>query len=71
MPPKYPLKAESAETSAHDSKFIYYTFLSKKPLYKKPVHFAEKVASKIRNFLGFTQIFKKLFREILCNFDLF
>ena len=25
----------------------------KKPLYKKPVPFAEKVALKIRNFLGF------------------
>ena len=36
-------------------------------IYKKPVPFAEKVAL---NFLCFIQIFKKLFREMLCIFDL-
>ena len=36
-----------------------------------PVPFAEKVAWNIRNFLGFIQIFKKLFKDILCIFDPF
>ena len=40
---------------------LEYTLFSKKPLYNKPVPFAEKITWKIRNFLGLIQIFMKLF----------
>ena len=50
-----------------NSKSLFY----KKPLYKKPVPFAEKVAAKIRKFLGLILLSQELFGEIVCTFVLF
>ena len=52
--------------------FRHTLFLLYKKLFIRKMYPSQKkFLKKIRNFLGFIQIFMKLFREILCIFDLF